>query len=219
MSIKPSYEAIAAAQEAFDWGTWDDVLAAAYAIDGVPGVRLAMSDEEAIRHFEEQREAYQASNAAWHVFLRNTLREVRATVPADAPAFQAAPGLDMKVEGAFSIGAIKRDVDPDDAPPQPDPRDAEIAELRRQIRLKEDYEKRLLDDIAELRKVARETPAAVVHVRPFSVLDIKAVRQAAREAADAAEKWRRDDGWDEVRANKALDAIAAAFCAIAGDDK
>ena len=177
--------------------------------------RLAMTDEEAAKDALDFWDARWGPRQTSEERMLQLVRRVRATVPADAPAFQAAPGLDMKVEGAFSMGAIKRNTDPADAPPQPDPRDAEIAELRRQIRMKEDYEKRLLDDITELRKAARETPAAVVHVRPFSVRDIKGVRQAAREAAEAAKKW--SEGKHGI--SDVVDALANAFRAIAGDDK
>ena len=223
--MKPSYEAVKAAWAKFETtvGHAQAVLAAltaAYAIDGVgAGVRLELTHDEALFHANELVKEWRTGKTGDTLdeLIVSVVRSVRDVVPADAPAFHAAPGLDMKVEGAFSMGAIKRNTDPSDAPQQPDPRDAEIAELRRQIRLKEEYEKRLLDGIAELRKAANERPAAAVNVQPFSVRDIKAVRRAAREAAEAANTVAGIA--QTVLAVDAWHKIAAAFHAIAGDDK
>ena len=221
--MKPSYEAVKAAWAKFETtvghgAAMRAALSAAYAVDGVgAGVRLAMTDEEAAEDALDFWDARWGPRQTSEERMLQLVRRVRATVPADAPAFQTTSGPSMKVEGAFAMGAIKRNTDPADAPPQPDSRDAEIADLRRQIRLKAVYENTLFYDIAELRKAASETPAAVVDVQPFSVRDNKAVRQAAQEAAEAANTVAGIA--HTVLAVDAWRKIAAAFHAIAGDDK
>ena len=206
--MTPSDEAVTAARQGWNksHGTrrdsWRATLSAAYAIDGVgAGVRLAMSDEEARQKAADWWSG--CHSRAW-LTLEYLIEIVRATVPSDAP-------------------------------PQPDPRDAKIADLQQIITNQQKEINRLWrgqqpttlvmqkDEIdyvlANVPPIMGEQMKSIIQSRmpkePPPAPD--AVRQAAREAAEAANTVAGIA--QTVLAVDAWHKIAAAFRAIAGDDK